>query len=280
MLRPLALVPSSTVPRGEMDRYEQVAGQIVAQQLGGRQHARDVGVAPPGTHDFDIELPGGLTIPLEVTSAADGALEALRNLALGREWKAPSLGHHWWLLVPNDGSVQVKALMTKVVPYLAVLERHGIERVGGAARADRRPPTGASQEVTDAALGVFELGAHRAMRWGVPKPGETALVMASLHGGAGSNFDLFNDLVAECARAKAEKLAAATGEERHLFIWMRPSVSDAELAMATLPPPDSTPTLPDGVDVVWVATGPTTQNALFGQLWRLEPLGRWETIDS
>jgi hypothetical protein len=39
-----------------------------------------------------------------------------------------------------------------------------------------------------------------------------------------------------------------------LFIWMWGSVSDAELAMATLPPPPTTPELPDAVDVVWVAT--------------------------
>jgi hypothetical protein len=267
------------VPRGELDRYEQVAGQIVAQQLGGQERGRDVAGAPPGTHDFDITLADGRLIALEVTSAADGAQEALRSLALGRDWKAPSLRHHWWLGVPKDGSIKVKALMTKVVPHLEVLERHNVEQVGGGNRADRRnPPVGVHEEVADAAHGVFDLGADRATRLGAPKRGETALVMASLRGGAGSNFDLLNDLVARCAKAKAEKLVAAAGDERHLFVWMRPSASDAELAMATLPPPVSTPAIPDGINVTWVATEPTAFDAKFGLLWRLEPPGRWEEI--
>jgi hypothetical protein len=205
-------------------------------------------------------------------------LEALRALAIGREWKAPSLGRHWWLGVPNDGSVKVKTLMTRVIPHLEVLERHAIEQVGEGGRAGRRPPAGADDEVANAARGVFGLGADRATRLGAPKPGETALVMPSLHGGAASNFDLLNDLVAGCAEAKAKKLAVASGDERHLFVWMRPSVADAELAMATLPPPERTPTLPDEIDVVWVATAPTSTEARFGLLWRVEPSGGWEDL--
>jgi hypothetical protein len=126
---------------------------------------------------------------------------------------------------------------------------------------------------------VFELGADRATRLGVPKDGETALVMASTHGGASSNFDQLNDLVAKCAAKKAEKLVAADGDERHLFVWIRNSASDAELAIATLPPPSSAPTIPDGHDVVWVATGPMRPELLFERLWRLQVPGRWEAME-
>jgi hypothetical protein len=85
-------------------------------------------------------------------------------------------------------------------------------------------------------------------------------------------------LVADCAEAKAEKLRAAAGDERHLFVWMRPSLSDAELAMATLPPPAEAPALPDGIDAVWVATGPKAPESLFGRLWHLRPPGGWEVL--
>jgi hypothetical protein len=70
------------------------------------------------------------------------------------------------------------------VPYLEMLERHDIEQVGGAGRANRGIPADAHPEIVAAARGVFGLGADRATRLGPTKQGETALVMASLHGPA------------------------------------------------------------------------------------------------
>jgi hypothetical protein len=268
------------MPRGELDRYETTAGRIVAQRLGGVEHARDILNAPAATHDFDIELTDGRVVALEVTSAADREIEALRATALGREWKAPSLGQHWWLGVPENRKLRVKTLMTGVVPHLEVLEQHDIEEVGGSRHPVRHLPLGTHPAVAEAARGVFALGADRATRLGIPKPGETALVMASLHGGISSNFGMLNELVAECASAKVAKLTVAEADERHLFIWMRPSAASAELAVATLPPPESRPMLPDGIDVVWVATGPSTSDALYGKLWQLRSPGGWENVSA
>jgi hypothetical protein len=266
------------VPRGSLDRYEQVAGRIVAQQTGGEARARDVLGAPDGTHDFDVHLPDQRVVALEVTSAADGPLEAQLRLA-AREWKAPSLSYHWLIGIPKDGSIRMKALMTKIVPALEVLERHGIVRIGGPRRSERRwIPEGAGREVADAARAIFALGADRATRIAPPNVGDVALVLPMLHGAAGSNFDALNRLVTECAEAKAEKLAAAKGDERHLFVWMLPSMADAELAIATLPPPQDTPDLPDGIDAVWVATGPTHPNELYAKLWRIVPHEPWEDV--
>src|ERR1022692_2901934 len=197
------------MPRGELDQYETTAGRIVAQRLGGVEHARDVLDAPAATHDVDIELPDSRVIALEVTSAADREIEALRATALGREWKASSLGRHWWLGVPENRKLKVKTLMAGVVPHLEVLEQYDIDEVGGPRRPDRHLPQGTHPAVVEAARGVFALGADRATRLGIPKPGDTALVMASLHGGLSSNFGMLNELVAECASAKAAKLTAA-----------------------------------------------------------------------
>jgi hypothetical protein len=268
------------MPRGGLDRYETTAGRIVAQRLGGVEHARDVLDAPAATHDLDIELPDSRVIALEVTSAADREIEALRATALGREWKAPSLGRHWWLGVPENRKLQVKTLMTGVVPHLEVLEQYDIEEVGGSRHPDRHLPLGTDPAVVEAAQGMFALGADRATRLGVPEPGEAALVMASLHGGTSSNFVMLNKLVAECASAKVAKLIAAEADERHLFIWIRPSAAGAELAVATLPPPASRPVLPDDIDVVWLATGPSTSDALYGKLWQLRSSGGWENVSA
>ena len=125
---------------------------------------------------------------------------------------------------------------------------------------------------------MFELGALHAHPVGPPKPGEVAEVLASLSGGAGSNFESMNDLVAERASKKVEKLIAAGGDERHLFVWLRGSATDAQLAMTTLPPPNSVPEIPDGIDVVWLAVG-GGQGQPFSWLWRLRPPGPWEPIE-
>jgi hypothetical protein len=82
-----------------------------------------------------------------------------------------------------------------------------------------------------------------------------------------------NRLVAECARKKVVKLAAAAGDERHLFVWLRGSDSDAQLAMTTLPPPDPVPEIPDGIDVVWLAVGGAPGQSP-AWLWRLRPPAR------
>ena len=264
------------MPRGELSPDEELAGEIVAQQVGGVPLARDVLGAEDGTHDLDIELPDGRRIPLEVTSAGDEAIESLRREALERVWEAPALERHWWIGLPMDGKVKVRALMSKAIPHLEVLDRHEVNEIGGALRT--KLPADLDDEAADAAKAVLALGVRRATRIDPPKPGETARVLASLGGGASSNFGLMNDLVAECAQKKVNKLAAAPGPERHLFVWIRSSASDAELAIATQPPPAAAPTLPTEIDVVWVATGMPGEP--FARLLRLQPPGGWETIEA
>ncbi len=264
------------MPRGHLDLEEQTAGKIVAEQLGGTPVPRDVPGAPDGTHDLDIVIADGRRVPLEVTSAIDGETHAMVKLALGGS-PAPSLAHHWWLGVPKDKRVRVKLLMKGVVAHLEVLEQQDVEQVGGALTPGK-VPDGAPQAVVDAARGVFALGADRATRRGPPEDDEAALVMASVHSGGVSDFDQLNVLVAACAEAKVDKLIATGADERHLFVWMHDD--DAALAMETLPPPVVSPMLPEGVDVVWVATGPTGDESLCRCLYRLEPSGGWETIDS
>ena len=263
------------VTRGQLSADEEAAGKIVAQLLGGTHEARDVRGAPDGTHDLDILLADGSRVPLEVTSSRDPeAVEALRRLLFDRNWEAPTLSRHWSLGVPNDKGVRVKPLMTSVVAHLEVLEQHDVEQVSDSRRGGEVPAS-ASPEVTQAARAIFDLGADRATRLDPPKPGETPLVMASLHGGVSASPELLNRAVEACADKKAAKLRAAEGNEKHLFVWL--SASGVELALATLPMPDSQPTLPEGIDVVWVATR-SPSDAPAGRLWRVRPPGRWEEI--
>jgi hypothetical protein len=97
------------------------------------------------------------------------------------------------------------------------------------------------------------------------------------HGGAGGNPEQVNMLVWGRAAAKAAKLGAAGGDEAHLFVWVDGfTYPDAELGMATMGPPQTTPTVPPGIDVAWAAT--VGSAGLAGRPWRLEPPGNWEVI--
>jgi hypothetical protein len=89
------------------------------------------------------------------------------------------------------------------------------------------------------------------------------------HGSIRDDVDAVNRLAAEHAAKDVKKLLVAHADERHLFIWM--DEEDAKLAMDTGPPPSTTPVLPDGIDVVWIAT-------TSGHLWRLHPPGSWEEL--
>jgi hypothetical protein len=258
-----------------LSEEERAAGAIVAQQLGGHEIERD---GQRGSHDFDVELPDGRTIALEVTSAADEAMEALSREALHKVREEPTLRQSWWIGLPRDRSLRVDPLMARVVPLLEVLERHGVTEVSRYPRPDPRVSRDDGSEAAQAVRGVLELGALHAHAIGPPPPGEAARVMASLAGGAGSDFGSLNELVAECARKKAPKLIAAEGDARHLFVWLRGSAADAQLAVTTLPPPESTPEIPEGIDVVWLAPGIPGQP--FSRLLRLEPSGGWETISA
>lgn len=71
----------------ELTPAEKAAGEMVAEALGGSAISRD---GERGSHDFDIELPDGRTIALEVTAAADGGLVAVHASRSGNEWPAPS----------------------------------------------------------------------------------------------------------------------------------------------------------------------------------------------
>lgn len=261
------------MPCGDLDPEEKAAGEIVAKLLGGTAVPRDVPGADEKTHDLDIKLPTAGRISLEVTAAADGALEALARNALGTKHEAPTLIQDWWVGLPMDGELMVKRLMKGVIPLLETFEAHGVTQVP---RFPRGKPLGSEGETAEAASELHELGALHANALGPPKAGEVAQILTSLAGGASSNFGSMNDLVAECARKKVEKLIAAGGDERHLFVWLRSSASDAQLAMTTLPPPDSVPEIPEGVDVVWLAVGIPGQPVPW--LWRMRPPGWWEQV--
>jgi|GEM_PF-2010193 hypothetical protein len=260
------------------------AGVIVAAMLGGQITPLDVVGAADLTPDFDVVLDDGTHVALEITSTADRTVLSLVAAAFGKVWEAPGLANDWQVGVEqptHDQTVRMISLMKGIVPLLAVFEHYGVTEVGSVAGRSRRPPLGSSPEVVDAANHVFKLGAVLARLIGPSAPSGTAQLFVTVHGGASSDINEVNRLVTALAESNSAKLVGSEADERHLFVWVHPSTSNAELAVFQGQLPASPPGLPLGIDVAWVATQGFLGVGTIGlqRLLRVRPPQAWEQLD-
>jgi hypothetical protein len=268
------------LPGRTLDPSEHAAATIVAGLVDGRAEPRDIDQAPEGTHDFDIVLPDRRQVALEVTAADDRDIRSVNEAGFWNEWPEPALANDWWVVighVAGGAQVRIVKVMKRIVPSLVVLEQNSVEDVDTRVRPSyRRPLPDARQVVLDAMTQLHELGVSAARPWGT-RQGPEARLLVSFTAGFSSDPEKLTELVAMLADRKAKKFAAAEGDERHLFVWLRPTYPGAEIAMTLLPPPDIRPEIPEAIDVVWLAT---TGSAPTGQrLWRLTQHGGWEDVD-
>jgi len=260
---------------------ELAAAEVVAGALGGRWESRDGEDDPLGMHDFDVTLPDGRCIALEVTSAIDGAVLALSDAAFGREgrqrrWAAAGLTNDWIVTIPQR-PVRVAEMMNAMLPILEAFEVHGhadvdphVDYVYNSPRSELPTP------VVDAARRMIELGVTRA-RVLAPRADGNAEMFVTISDGFAGDPGAVNRLVAERSEPKREKLARAKADsasECHLFIWLDGTQPEAELAVGRLPPPPA-PDIPLEVDVVWLATPPL---ATPEKLWRAQQSAAWEVL--
>jgi hypothetical protein len=250
------------MPGRELDEPELRAATIVGSILDGCVVPRDLPGAPAATHDFDVFMAAG-RVALEVTRAVDERAAATRAAAFRRPFPAPQLASSWLLSIRTvgPGQPEVKPIVKASPALIAVLERHGVSEVQG-----QFHPGDAPTVVVHAATELARLGVSHATAWAVDGPPR---LWFTGHGSIRDDIDAVNRLAAEHAAKNVKKLLVALADERHLFIWMEED--DAKLAMETGPPPSTTPTLPQGIDVVWVAT-------TSGHLWRLHSPGDWEEL--
>ena len=264
-----------------MNALEIAAGKIVALYLSGSEIPRDVPGAPDMTVDFDVVLADSRTIALEVTTAADGKVLSLLAAGSKREWPGPGLANDWQVGVAHGKDVQVAQAMKEMLRALEVYERDGLSEIAtwSNPRWDRAL-AGLSSDAAAAARTQFDLGVVVARSFG-PKQGSVAQIYMTAHGGATSDVGQVNELVEAAAEANRDKLAAATGDEKHLFVWLNPSYADAELAVATQPVPSTPPAIPSEVDVIWLATqgGRGYGGVQLEKLWRVRPQAGWEQLD-
>jgi hypothetical protein len=182
---------------------ELAAADVIADALGGRWESRDGEDAPPGMHDFDVILPDGRCIALEVTSAIDGAVVALSDAAFGREgrqqrWPAPELANDWIVTIPQH-PVRVAEMMSAMLPILEAFEEHGDADVDpGIDYTYVNPRSDMPATVVDATRQMVKLGVTRA-RVLAPRAEADAEMFGTISGGFAGDPGAVNRLVVERA---------------------------------------------------------------------------------
>jgi hypothetical protein len=108
--------------------YEQLAAQILEQVLGGQVKWRDVPGAAPNTHDFDLHLPNGDIVAVEVTQVTNEEERAFWSPKHKKTWLASSLCKSWALDV--DPAKYRHKDRSDIEGLLKEMERLGVEAFG------------------------------------------------------------------------------------------------------------------------------------------------------
>lgn len=258
---------------------ELAAADIVGDALGGSWISRDGADAQGGMHDFDVNLPDGRCIALEVTGAINEQAVRLSEAAYGiegreRRWPGPGLAYDWLIVIPQR-PIRIARLMKETVPILTLFEREGLTQIDTSVNpAYRTPALTTSPEVTEATFRMFKMGVIEArVLW--ERPTTEAQLFVTIRSGFSADIGRVNELIIERAGPKLEKLIRAEAAERHLFVWLDGTEPEAELAVAMGPSPATPPGVPSGIDVVWLATPPLTEPQ---RLWRVRPPDQWQVL--
>lgn len=224
--------------------------------LGGIWERRDAGGGPIAYHDFDIQLPGGEVVALEVTRHTLSAAVKARAAVRKKDWSFACLRWNWVVNIAGHGH-DVREIHRRIPALLAVLEEAGIET----AHLREDPPPGPAQAALE---GLRSLHARLVYRHTDATDGAGRVILgeASVAGATSPQ------VVVQAAEHQGNmadnsgKLASAEADERHLFIWVE-SHPHVAAAMASDVLPGQAPTLPEHIDVVWLATATSPS-----QVWR------------
>jgi hypothetical protein len=220
-------------------RDEPNAAQIVRDRTGGSTTPRDVPGAPSRTHDFDLRLPDGKLIALEITSNTDPVYRSLfEEIRKQGMWPCPALPCSLYLLIDRDTHIRTlreraeELLVSEPAMQTAAEWFHPEEwsllyKLG--VRAVRKLPELIPSQI-------------------VCEPDDFDLRTLDHQDGHALAAD-----VEQLARQDADKLGTAVADERHLFVWIDFFQKDAMADLRSGGLPLIRPALPPEVDVLWVA---------------------------
>jgi hypothetical protein len=254
------------------DEWE--AKWLVAAHLGGVPRR----LPPPGP-DYDIRLPDGRTIALEVTTSAPADRKALWRAIDGSKAGVPHIETTWQLTIidraPRSKSPRVDRIYAAAPELLRMLEVNRVEGFGrGWENVSRNAPEAAHLAIGE--LLALKIDAGHSLGPGLQiRP---QLLIGTVGEGRGVDPEAVNEAAEACAQAKAAQLQRADADEHHLFVVV--GVDD----YAAFPPltvghrlPDRSPQLPREVTTVWV--GAWQQGLMWGTdlspVWKAPPPSAW-----
>ena len=175
----------------------------------------------------------------------------------------------------GDPGAHVGTIAGKAPALLAVLERHDVARFDPAYKPSR------PGDLFGAVRQLRDIGVLGGSSCGPPAPGMHAYIGVGTIGVGGVlDGSAVTDAVEQAGNDNIAKLAKTGADERHLFIWADRSdhATEGTLALGRLP--TKPPSLPVGIDVVWVAAWAprVAYHCYASTLWRATPASGWQTL--
>jgi len=223
-----------------------------------------------GQYDFDLQYPGGLTVPLEVTTAADEEVERSHAAILNARKGGPFVPRvhckrDWYIHPLPEANINTIRAMSDC--YLAAIEAEGLEQFDAFTDADDSP----------AVCRIFQdlkIEAGRVLRWrpsgriGIALPGSGGLVEA--------------ESVTRAVESEAwkvdnrRKLGMVEAPERHLFVYVDPNNYLVWVALRDKAPSTIFPRLPEEITDVWAATTEGTPG--WYVVWHAHHVSGWRHL--
>lgn len=249
---------------------EPAAAALMGGLLNGEPTSVDPGGGSVQLHDFDLALPSGKVIAVEVTRHTHEATLATQSATDKQRWEYPFLGYHWHLSMTQ--TFNVKAAAKHLPGLMRAVESSGLEAVILRAEVvdgspeeylgrDKKEMRSVIRErgIATQAQELFDLGVRAVLRLGPATDGNGALYLGQAPVGGATASHLLTE-VATVHASKPDNLAklrsAVDHDERHLFVWVESSATAASAAFGSLRisgvPPE--PRADESIDAIWLVS--------------------------
>lgn len=252
------------LPSSRAERAEAVGMRVLEELLEGSSERQDLPGDASGRHDFDVTLPDGTVVAVEVTACIDeeaaGFEAALKQHAV--HFDVDGVERSWEIRLAE--ATRVNGLIERITSRLVELERWGIDGLARPGPFDTSPmvrygpAAGASGHDRVAVEQVLDMGVDTAWAFDRADGRQCVEFIRRSGGGSGNTEYLVTAEVERAAAIKDSVLSRPSSQardSRHLFVWIDPDFCGAvEFGLwSGHPAAAPRPSLPPSIDEVWVA---------------------------